>query len=369
MLAESKKTKIYINSRFLTQTSTGVQRYAAEVVRALDAVLSTDQRLLSKFSFRCLSPKNTINTLDLKNIGLKKVGYLKGHLWEQLELPFYAHDGILLNLANTAPVFKVNQLVTIHDASVFSIPDAYSVAFRAWYQLVFRILASQAKFLITISNFSKQELSHFLGVNDQTLNVIYEGKEHMIHVSPDRSIIDRNNLGDRPFVLAVGSMSPHKNFSAVIKAVEQLSDQDIAIVIVGGKNTKSFASYELLASDQLIYPGYVSDSQLRALYENAVCFVHMSLYEGFGLPPLEAMACGCPVIVSNTASLPEICGDAALYCDPHNPIEIASQIKHLITNPSLQDDLKLKGRTRSSLFSWEKCALELLQYLEQIVLD
>lgn len=113
--------------------------------------------------------------------------------------------------------------------------------------------------------------------------------------------------------------------------------------------------------------GYVSDAELRALYEHAACFVYPSFYEGFGLPPLEAMACGCPVIVSNAASLPEVCGDAALYCNPCSPEDIAEKISLLMADPRLREDLRQKGLERAKQFTWEKCARETFAIIEKVL--
>src|SRR5207253_1940106 len=123
------------------------------------------------------------------------------------------------------------------------------------------------------------------------------------------------------YVLAVGSLTPNKNFNGVVRAATLLGDLDCKIVAAGGANTRVFNGVAL-ADDALIMAGYVTDGELHALYENAACFIFPSFYEGFGLPPLEAMHCGCPVIVSDRASLPEVCGEAAVYCDPDDPADM-----------------------------------------------
>ena len=190
--------------------------------------------------------------------------------------------------------------------------------------------------------------------------MIYEGKEHVSAVAVDMKILREHGLVGRPFVLAVSSTSPNKNFRSVVRAVELLGDVDFEVVIAGGANPRVFSRSETSLPDSVKHVGYVSDGELRALYENATCFVFPSFYEGFGLPPLEAMARGCPTIASGAASMPEVCGDAALYCDPGDPADIAKQIQGVMENEDLRRDLSRKGLRRAERFSWDRCARETL---------
>jgi glycosyltransferase involved in cell wall biosynthesis len=182
------------------------------------------------------------------------------------------------------------------------------------------------------------------------------GCEHILISAPDYSILEDQRLTQKPFLLAVGSSSFHKNVANVVDAVESLSDQSVQLVIAGGKNSRIFTTVKESGSSRIIHLGYVTDAQLRALYSRAIGFVFPSIYEGFGFPPLEAMTCGCPVICSNRASLPEVCGDAALYIDPLDVQQISHQINQLINNSSLQDSLRKSGFEQVKQFTWEKTA-------------
>jgi len=363
-------SEIFINARFLTQSITGVQRYAHELVKALDDLIGQGEIDKAKYRFTLLSPgKGIKHDLGLKHIPLRQVGYLTGHAWEQMELPFYTAGGLLISLCNTAPLLKNSQIVTIHDAGVFGFPQSYSLAFRTWYKLLFAVLGKNAKRIITVSSFSKRELIGYCKINEEKIHVIYLGKEHFLNLEPDNSILTKYNLTNKHYVFAVSSMSLHKNFGALVRAVEYLgTDTDFIVVIAGGANPKVFSSGVRLPGN-VCYVGYLNDNQLRALYENAACFVFPSLYEGFGLPPLEAMACRCPVIVSDTASLPEVCGDAALYCDPENPDDIAGKIRQVITDESLRQTLREKGLARAEQFTWEECARKTLAVIEKVLTD
>jgi glycosyltransferase involved in cell wall biosynthesis len=347
---------IFINARFLSQPLTGVQRYAIEFVKALDNLIETGQIDKTKYSFVLLGPKNIKSELNLKHIPIKKIGILTGHLWEQLELPFYSKNRLLLCLCNTGAMFKRNQIVVIHDAQVFALPQNYSFAFRFWYKLLFPILGRIVKKVITVSSFSRSELINYCKFNPKKIQVIYEGKEHILSTTPDKSIFNKNVIGDKPYILAVSTMSKNKNFNTIVQAIENIKTNDFDMLIVGGKNSQVFGQTQIPLPDFVKHLGYVSDGELRVLYEHASCFVYPSLYEGFGLPPLEAMACGCPVIVSNAASLPEVCGDAAIYCDPYSVEDIANKIEQLLTDKNLQQQMRLKGIERAKQFSWEKTA-------------
>jgi glycosyltransferase involved in cell wall biosynthesis len=360
--------KIYINGRFLTQSVTGVQRYAIELINALDLLIEDQVIECKKYSFCLLAPSNIKNNnFNIKNIPVKQVGYLKGHLWEQIELPYYSQDGLLINLCNAAPLVKNNQLVTIHDAAVFSFPQAYSFAFRTWYIILLTGLGKRARTVITDSLFSKKELVHYSGVAQEKVQVIYLGKEHVFSCKTDEILLKKHNLINKQFILAVSSMNPNKNFESIIKAIQLLDNENIDIVIAGGTNPTVFSKKDENLPECVKHVGYVSDEELRALYEHATCFIYPSFYEGFGLPPLEAMACGCPVIVSDAASLPEVCGDAALYCDPYSPKDIADKISLMLNDRSLREQLMQKGLERSKLFTWKKCAKEVLKIIEEVL--
>ena len=262
-------------------------------------------------------------------------------------------------------MFKRNQIVTIHDASVYAFPRAYSTSFLIWYKLVYWLTCRFARRIVTVSCNSKKELSRYCDINIDKIDVIYEGKEQILRFDPDNSFLQKNNLVSNKYLLAVSSINPNKNFQLIVDAMEYLKDSSCKIAIAGDKNNKIFKKYTSKIDSRIIFLGYVSDVQLRALYENATCFIYPSFYEGFGLPPLEAMACGCPVIVSNTSSLPEVCGDAALYCDPSDPIGLAEKITVLINDDTLRDEMRQKGFEHVKQFSWDKCARETWEVIER----
>ena len=354
-------SRIYINGRFLTQDTTGVQRFAREIVRAVDTLASGDGSG-GKRSLVLLTPPGTSPPPGLRAIESRSVGRLHGQAWEQLELPRHTRDGVSLNLCNTAPLAGHATVVAIHDAGVFAVPQAYSRPFRTWYRLLHPQLGRRALRMVTVSEFSRAELSRYLGIPGDRLTVIPNGGEHILREPADTGILSRLGLSGR-YVLAVSSHSAHKNFAGVQAAVKHMRSRDFTLVFAGGTNSRIFNAAGGAAGESMV-TGRVTDAELRALYENAECFVYPSFYEGFGLPPLEAMTCGCPVVVSRAASLPEVCGEAAVYCDPRNPADIGRALDQVLENSELRSELRQRGVDRAAQFTWSQSGRALLGLLD-----
>ena len=359
--------KVAINGRFLSQRVTGVQRHAGQLVRALDRRLQYEPGAGPRLDVTLFAPPDAVCDLDLAHIRARRVGRLRGQAWEQLELPRHARGNLLLNLANTAPILFRHQIVTIHDASVFAVPDAYSPAFRHFYRWLQPHLAQQAERVLTDSEFSRAELVRWMGAAEERVTVVPCGHEHVLAVPADRTIFTRHRLGIRPYVLAVSSLARHKNLAAVLAAAHLLRDHGWDFVAAGPVNPRIFEPVPAGVAAPLSQLGYVTDAELRALYEGAACFVYPSRYEGFGLPPLEAMACGCPVIVSGSASLPEVCGDAALYVDPDDPEELAAAIRRVLCEDGLADQLRRRSREQVKRWTWEGAADKALVAIREVL--
>lgn len=320
--------KIYINGRFLTQRITGVQRYALEMTKALDSLIS-DDKSLQKQEYILIAPNDVLYNIELKNMSFIQRGVLKGHLWEQLELPIYSRDGFLMNFCNCAPLLKRNQTVTIHDAAVSAVPQAFSLAFRTWYKLMFMWLGRRLKQIFTVSEFSKKELHKYYGIPLNKIHVTYNGIDHIKNLEVDEGIIDREGLKDKKYILAVSSMNPSKNFPLILDVARIMPE--VEFIIAGGSNAKVFKSAGLDVPQNARLIGYVSDEELMALYRHASVFVYPSLYEGFGIPPLEAMVCGCPVIVSDIEVFHEVYGDSVEFCNPCRVESWMLRIKHILS--------------------------------------
>jgi len=350
---------VYINGRFLTQRVTGIQRYARETLLALDQALveGEDGDLLE---WRLLAPKG-VDFPRLSRIACQSAGHLSGHAWEQLELPRLSADGLLLSFGSTGPLVKKDQIITVHDASVYRVPDAFSWTFRAWYKLVVRAVVARAPYTLAVSAFTGAETVRWFSGNPDRIGVTTEGWQHLSRYEPDLGILREHGLTPGRYVLAVSSPTPNKNFGLVTQAAESLSDLDLTIAIAGAADGKVFASTQLGADDKLRRLGYVSDAALKALYENALCFVFPSRYEGFGIPPLEAMSCGCPVLAARIEALREVCGNAAHYFDPADHRELARLIRSLATSPEEVARMRERSLCRAQAFSWGTAAKKSLR--------
>lgn len=357
---------IYLNGRFVTQVVTGVQRYATELVGALDRLITRGAGPPGH-AWSLLIPPGSTGDLSFTSLTVQTIGRLRGHAWEQLELAAHSRDGVLLSFGNTGPLRHSRQIVTIHDASVFRHPEAYTFAFRTWYQFLLPRLARRAVSVLTDSDFSSSELSECLDIAPGRVRVVRLGGEHMLAVTPDSSILARHELEGRPYILVSGNRSPHKNLAVVAAAVELLPSQTFDVVVVGAHNPAVLRGVAQAWPTNTRWLGYVPDAQLRALYEHAACFVYPSLYEGFGLPPLEAMTCGCPVLLSRAAALPEVGGEAVRYFDPRSPDALARELDEVMGSPDLRTELRHRGLERAMEFSWQGAAAAVLRAVEEAV--
>jgi glycosyltransferase involved in cell wall biosynthesis len=355
---------VFINGRFLGQRTSGVQRYAGETLRALDQLMR--ERAPHALSLILLAPPNAPDP-GLTRIEFRRVGKLTGNAWEQLSLPRAAAGHWLLSFGPTGPLLKRAQLVTIHDAAVYAVPAAYSLAFRAWYKLLLPVLVRRTPRVMTVSEFARGELVRWLGVRPERVDVCGEGWQHVLRSASEPSVLSEHGLITGRYLFAVSNVAPHKNFALLARAAELLGQGGCEIVVAGASNPRLFGRTSPASLRSLRMIGYVDDRKLRALYENAAGFIYPSTYEGFGIPPLEAMALGCPVLASNAAAIPEVCGDGAWYFEPDDAAKLAELMQRLLTRPEQRRELIERGNARLSRFSWTDAARVYLRTLEQLI--
>ena len=351
---------ILINGRFMSQPVTGVQRFAREVISEI-VKLEKD-----KFKFIIalpeFTPQRPIPGIETYNDNSS----LTTSLWQQIRLPILMRKlkaDLLWSPCNIGPVFAKNHIVLIHDTSSFAGPEWFSPNFRRYYRLTLSLLGRRAVKVLTPSIFSKSEIIRYGLASDEKITVIPGG------VSPGFSPHEsRRNL--KPYVLTVGSRNPRKNVSRLIEAWKDVPS-DIKRnrrLLIAGRGARSFSPEDLKGiPDDVRFTGYLDDTGLTYHYSGADAFVFPSLYEGFGLPPLEAMACGCPVITSNLASMPAVCGDAAYYIDPYSIESIAKGIKKVLSDQRLRASLIKKGFERAKLFTWKRSAEQHIKVFEEVL--
>lgn len=365
---------IYVNGRFASRPLTGVQRFAGEMTAALAALWDPKSApptlLVPPGTATGTAPGTSAGTAAGTAAGhlpiplpVRSVGYGRGHLWEQVELPFHAADGLLVNLANAAPVMARRQVVVIHDAGVFANAAAYSTPYRLWHQRLGWALSRSGATIVTVSAFSRDEIARHLHIDPNVIAVVSEGADHMLRVAADMTVLARHGLEPNRYIVAVGSLAAHKNLASLTETAAMLHARGgFKLVLVGDLRAAVLEGETALPQPAELL-GRIDDSALRALYESAAGLVFPSRYEGFGLPPIEAMACGCPVVASTAPALVEICGDAALYCDPDDRTGIAATVRRLIEDPALASDMRRRGSAHVASLTWENAARLLLPVL------
>jgi glycosyltransferase involved in cell wall biosynthesis len=341
--------RIVFNGRFLTQVQTGVQRYARETLLAFDALLARRTDLRRRIHAQLAVPADS-PPLPLQQIETRTLAHLRGHLWEQVSLAWFARDAFLVNFNYSGPIAKRRQLVTVHDATVAVSPETFSMAYRTVHRALIRVLRHRAAAVMTVSNFSRGEIAHHFGI-DRHIVVGREGWEHAKAIGDDRATLVKYGLSSGEYVLAVGSMKPNKNFRLLGDALHRLGGYRWPIAIAGARDARVFRGAEVPA-DLVRLLGFVSDAELGHLYRHAAWLVLPSLYEGFGLPAVEAMGNGCPVLAARAASIPEVCGDAALYFDPHDVDSLVAALREAAANPQLREELNRRAQARLAIHSW-----------------
>lgn len=352
--------KIIINGKFLSQQLTGVQRVAYELIRHID------HNSIEKNNFELALPRGA-KKMNVENITQKRIGLLKGNAWEQISLPMYAGKKRILNLGNVAPLISPNCIIFVHDISFHVNRRFFSKSFVLWYELIMpKILESSSQIFVN-SEFTKSEIIKYYGIKGNKISVFYLGHEHISSKKADRSnILKTLGLAKNEYILVVSSSSPNKNFSRLCKAIKsiELSGYDIPLVIAGGDNS-IFKQEGLDKNENIHRAGYVSDKELIVLYKHARLFVFPSIYEGFGLPPLEALKLGTPSVVSKTGALPEIYEDAVLYCDPLIVEDIKEKILELWENEELRLEYLTKGEKILNKCSWKTASKNMLKKINE----
>ncbi|MDP9835866.1 glycosyltransferase involved in cell wall biosynthesis [Neorhizobium huautlense] len=363
-LRSASSARIFINGRFLGRPVTGVERFAGSILGEIDAALASTH--ISRFTV--LAPQGVARPAWLKNLGFENTGSRTGHAWEQTDLWRASRDGVLVNLCNSGPVLHGRQLTVLHDALVYRHPENFSRSYGTFHRLLGRLLAKRAN-LATVSDFSRQELSKLLGVAADGIGLVPNAIDHVFSVEPDVSVLQKFDLETRPFFLFVGSPANNKNLAGAIRAFIALDKPDVAFVMVGGAANTFAKSLLGELPENVVSTGRLTDEEIQALYRKAAALVFPSIYEGFGIPPLEAMAVGCPVIASDIPPVREVCRDAVIYFDPHHVASITSAMRDVVDGVVDIAAVRERGLARTADFSWKKSAERLLAMIGDVEHD
>jgi glycosyltransferase involved in cell wall biosynthesis len=357
--------KILFNALQALPTAAGVGRYALEAARGVSRLRDDVTVLLQDGMQR---------SFDLPADRLLPIRPLRGSLrrilFEQVSLPAVAREFRLVHFPDSACSLrpKAPYLMTVHDLSFFACTGTFTAAQTLWKRGAARLSAKRAERIVCSSRHTAGDVRRWLGVPEKRIRVVYPGVT--VHTGdpapPDVP------CPDGPFVLGVGTLEPRKNFVRLFQAVARLRGEGLRLnVVIAGK--KGWLCRELLRAprdlgieDAVTFAGFCSDRQLKWLYQRACLLAYVSLYEGFGFPPLEAMALGLPVVASNVSSLPEVCGDAALYVDPTSVADIGRAIRKTCDDVALRERLAAAGPARSRMFTWQSTATKLSDLYDEM---
>jgi glycosyltransferase involved in cell wall biosynthesis len=338
---------IVVNLRSQGAGLTGVQRYSQELCARLNGGIDT------------VTPRRPLHGIA-------------GHLWEQTVLPVRVAKRLLWSPANTGPLAVERQVLTIHDVAPLDHPEWFESKFATWYGWMIPALARRVRCLITVSEFSKRRLVLNTGIDESRVHVIPNGVSERFHpknIDTIREVLTRLRVPSERYVLILGSIEPRKNLSRLLEAwrisAPRLPD-DVWLVIAGAQGKGHiFAMTQLGEIPLRVYStGFVQDEDLPALYSGAMAMVYPSIYEGFGLPVLEAMAAGTAAIAGNSTALPEVIGDAGVLVDPNDVDAIAAAIERILLDSDWREQLRQSGIERSRLFNWDRAAASTLRVLE-----
>jgi glycosyltransferase involved in cell wall biosynthesis len=358
---------IVFNGKFLTVAPTGVHRVAEELIQAFERLLARRQVAGSVPEVTILAPTTAERKPPLSLIRVIRQGFASGlpreFPWEQINLPWSARNALLVNLCNMGPIFHPDSLTMIHDAQVYLTPASYSLGFRLWYRFIQPLLGRTNRGILTVSEYSKEQLVRYRIAPADKITVIHNGCDHVLAHAPAHDFVAANKLDEGRYVVALASTQSHKNIGILLEAFADQRLSHLTLVLFGATGKASFENLGFTVPANVRFVGRIKDAELAALMIHALAFACPSTTEGFGLPPLEAMILGCPTIIAPCGALPEVCGDAALQADPHKPDQWVDAILSLANDPDLRARLGESGRLRASLFTWDTAARKLAQVL------
>ncbi len=365
---DNHTNKIAINGSMLDNEPTGVGMYSFNLINHLFAI---NQKKTSK-DFIVFTPSDLFLNKDIKTVKLsqyllsskyKKFAAAYRFLWNTFSYPFYARKySLLINPTTHGSLFLNNQIFTIHDLISLRYKNIMAHQ-RFYFKYILPFYIKRAKIIITISENTKKDIVHFFDCPSEKIKVLHNGYDETLFTYDGKlSNIITKEFGVKNYLLAVGPTYSHKNFELLIQVYHELPDtyqEQRPLVIAGGKEPYLQYLKNLVSKSgnkNIHFLGYVPLRLMPYLYREAFAFIFPSLYEGFGIPLLEAMASGCPVIASDASSVPEVCEDAVVYFNPLEKSFLAEAIKRVSDNEILRNELRRKGLTQVKKFSWMRTA-------------
>lgn len=333
---------VVVNGKlFKKKNITGLQRYVIEILKEVDKIINYGE-------IELLVPRENYNIPNFENIKIIKTRNLPEVFWEQIILPIYAikNKKTIINMANTAPIVKPDILI-IHDIAPIKQTRNFKLLKKIYYRFLYAFNIRNAKEIITVSNFSKKEIAKQYSIKEEKINIISNSWQHMQNIK-EKEVKTIKNI--KPYFFTLGTLAKHKNMKWVIDAAKKNPNYNFAISGYGKINDKDNQF------KNIIYLGYLKDEEMKYVMKNAEGLIFPSFYEGFGIPPLEALALDTKAIVSDIPALKEVYENSVYYIDPKE------------SNINLEEILKKKVDKRDKIlrkYNWELSAKQLLELLRE----
>lgn len=359
---------VIIDARMVDEHLHGIARYTYEIIKGVSKENDINIKLLinnREISNKIFGEFNNIEYIIMKSKFLS--------IGEQIELPWiinkYKKDTIFHSPSFvSSPLIKIPMVMTIHDLNHLEFPQYYSPFHKYYYKYIVKTSALKCKKILTDSKFSKGEILKWLKFDESNVKVTYCGVGEKFRIIKDEIELERVQKKYKlpnKFVLYVGNLRPHKNVESLVEAMKSI---DNIRLVINGKANESLKQIidKYTLKERIQFIGYIDEEDLPVIYNLATVFVFPSLYEGFGLPPLEAMACGCPVVTSNVSSLPEVVGSLAITVDPKDKEKIANSIQLLLSNKVMRENMSIEASQYSKRFTWGKTVQETINVYKKI---
>ncbi len=345
------KHKFVINGKIFTKKYiSGVQRYTLEILSALD-------KLIDKDEIEICTPMSATNIPKYKNFKIVKYSKLREIPWEQIAFPHYLkkNHAISINLGNVSPWIEPG-IVCIHDVNCIKNPKNFQMQMVIWYRFLFKRAMKKGRKIITVSDFSKKEMLDCYNVNPDKIVVINNSWEHFDRIKENDEVFEIFPvLKEKPFFFSIGTITKHKNLKWVLKVAK--NNPEYIFAISGFVNIEKFKkSLDLEKPDNVVFLGYLSDEEVKAIYKRTEALLFPSLYEGFGLPPIEALSSGAKVVVADIECMHEIFENSVIYIDPFKyDVDLKELLK---TKTDLPEKILQK-------YSWTKSAQKILDLIRE----
>jgi glycosyltransferase involved in cell wall biosynthesis len=358
------RPRLFLNGKFYAGATNGVHRVADRLLREIDR-LAVAGEAPAQWDIRLLVP--ACANWAPRFATIVPVPQARGHsqIWEQIVLPVVARGGVLASFANLAPSFHPRKLTMVHDAQFRLSPDSYPARLRWGYRVLVPRGARSSAVVLTVSDYARDSLATFGIARPAATRVIHNGADHILETPADPGMLARHGLAPGGYALLFGSVARYKNVAVVFAAFVRAELAGLPLVVIGPARAALTAA-GLTPPPGTVFVGGTDDAGLRALYEGAHCLLYPSRTEGFGLPPVEAMLCGCPVVAAPAGAIPEVCGDAVIYAGLDDAAEWARSVRALQAGP-LRDAKIAAGRVRAAGFTWAAAGIRLARVLQDML--